>query len=448
MPAEATRPSAHAEQVDDKDEGLPGPDDTTGSAFAVGEARRDCQPATPADFHSRDALIPALDHPALSEAEAERVAAIPRRIELLACRPRDADVVHVDLPPGNGLCSVADREVFELELRRRLVVRRDLDLRLLVCRHSETVSAHAARRGAYPAVVPSFADLLASRPVLLADGATGTNYHKMGIEPGVAPEEWVFDAPDNVRELHRRFLDAGSDLVLTCTFGATTPRLAHGPLAGRAREVNLRAAELARDAAGRDRLVAGSMGPTGQLPEPYGLLTRELCVEAYAEQALALADGGVDLLVLETFFALEEALWAIEGVQGTSDLPLVMSFSFDQGTHTMMGLSPADVVAAVKPLGVAALGANCGRSLEDTDAIVDELIDARPGVPLWIKPNAGIPHMVGDNVVYDADPETLADHIRGYADKGARIVGGCCGSTPEHIAAIARALGSQTPASS
>ena len=293
--------------------------------------------------------------------------------------------------------------------------------------------------------MPSFVDLLASRPVLLADGATGTNYQNMGIEPGVAPEEWVFDAPDNVRALHRRFLDAGSDLVLTCTFGATTPRLADGPLAGRGREVNVRAAELARDAAGDDRLVAGSLGPTGQLPEPYGLLTREVCVEAFAEQARALADGGVDLLVLETFFALEEALWAIEGVQSASDLPLVMSFSFDQGTHTMMGLSPADVVAAVEPLGVAALGANCGRSLADTDTIVDEFLAAASGLPLWIKPNAGVPRIVGDTVVYDADPELLASHVRAYADKGARIVGGCCGSTPEHIAAIARALGGQPP---
>jgi 5-methyltetrahydrofolate--homocysteine methyltransferase len=262
----------------------------------------------------------------------------------------------------------------------------------------------------------------------------------MGIEPGVAPEEWVFDEPDNVRALHRRFLDAGSDLVLTCTFGATTPRLADGPLAGRAREVNLRAAELARDAAGDDRLVAGSLGPTGQLPEPYGLLTREVCVEAYAEQARALTDGGVDLLVLETFFALEEALWAIEAIQSVSDLPLVLSFSFDQGTHTMMGLSPTDVVEAVAPLGVAALGANCGRSLDDTDAIVREFVAAAPELPLWIKPNAGIPRIVGDTVVYDADPEMLAAHVRAYTDQGARIVGGCCGSTPEHIAAIARAL--------
>src|SRR6185437_7916624 len=129
--------------------------------------------------------------------------------------------------------------------------------------------------------MPSFLDLLAEKSVLVADGATGTNYQNMGIEPGVAPEEWVFDAPDNVLELHRRFFDAGCDLVLTCTFGATTPRLADGPLAGRAIEVNTRAAELAREAVGSGRLVAGSLGPTGQLVEPYGVLTRETCVAAY-----------------------------------------------------------------------------------------------------------------------------------------------------------------------
>jgi 5-methyltetrahydrofolate--homocysteine methyltransferase len=228
--------------------------------------------------------------------------------------------------------------------------------------------------------------------------------------------------------------------VLTCTFGATTPRLADGPLAGRTTELNVRAAELARDAVGDGLLVAGSLGPTGQLVEPYGLLTREIGVEAYAEQAQALSDGGVDLLVLETFFALDEALWAIEGAQSATDLPLVASFSFDQGTRTMMGLSPTDVVEAVEPLGVAALGANCGRSLEDTDAIVTEMLAASSGIPLWIKPNAGVPRIVGDAVVYEADPDMLAEHLRRYADQGARIVGGCCGTTPEHVAAIARAL--------
>jgi methionine synthase I (cobalamin-dependent) len=289
--------------------------------------------------------------------------------------------------------------------------------------------------------MPSFLDLLAERTVLLADGATGTNYQNMGLEPGVAPEEWVVDAPENVLELHRRFVEAGSDLLLTCTFGATTPRLADGPLAGRTVEVNQLAAELAREAAGPDRLVAGSLGPTGQLIEPYGVLTQEACVAAYAEQAGALAEGGVDLLVLETFFQLEEGLWAVEGAKSATDVPIAVCFSFDQGTRTMMGLAPAEVVASFEPLGVVALGANCGRSLADTDLIVDEFVAASPGVPLWVKPNAGVPRVVGDAVIYDADPAALAEHVAGYVERGARIVGGCCGSTPEHVAAIARALG-------
>jgi 5-methyltetrahydrofolate--homocysteine methyltransferase len=289
--------------------------------------------------------------------------------------------------------------------------------------------------------VPSLTDALASRPVLVADGATGTNYQNMGIEPGVAPEEWVVDAPDKVRELHRRFRDAGSDIVLTCSFGASSLRLADEALHGRAVEVNRRAAELARDAVGEDVLVAGSLGPTGHLADPLGPLTRELAVATFAEQAAALADGGVDFLVLETFFSLDEGLWAVEGVQGASDLPLVVSYSFDQGTKTMMGLTPTQVVAAFAPLGVAAIGANCGKSLDETDTIVEELVAAADGLPLWVKPNAGVPRMVGDQVIYDAGPEDLAAHAARYVDRGARIVGGCCGSTPEHVAAIASVLG-------
>jgi 5-methyltetrahydrofolate--homocysteine methyltransferase len=276
--------------------------------------------------------------------------------------------------------------------------------------------------------------------VLIADGGTGTNYQTMGLPLGAAPEEWLFDAPEKVVELHEAFISAGSDLILTCTFGATGLRLEDGPLAGRGRDVNLRAAELARAASDGRALVAGSMGPTGQLCEPLGPLTLERCADEFAEQARALAEGGVDLLVLETFFALEEAVAAIEGVQRASDLSLVVSFSFDQGTRTMMGLSPTDALGAVLPLGVAGVGANCGRSLADMDRIVPEIVAAAGETPVWIKPNAGIPRIVGDAVVYDADPETLASHLRTYIDQGARIVGGCCGSTPAHIEATAHAL--------
>lgn len=286
----------------------------------------------------------------------------------------------------------------------------------------------------------SFTAALANGSVLLADGATGTNYQDMGMEPGVAPEEWVFDAPDQVADLHRRFANAGADLVLTCTFGASPVRLLDGPLAGRARELNQRGAELAREAVGDDVLVAGSIGPSGQLAEPLGPLGHEEAVQAFTEQARGLVDGGVDLLVLETFFALDEALWATEAVRAVTDLPLVTSFSFDQGTRTMMGLSPADVVAAVEPLGVAAVGANCGRSLDDTAALVSEFAATGSTIPLWIKPNAGVPQVTAEGVVYPEGPESFGARVAEFAAAGARVVGGCCGSTPAHLAALGRAL--------
>ena len=276
--------------------------------------------------------------------------------------------------------------------------------------------------------------------VLLADGATGTNYQRMGIEPGVAPEEWVFNEPEKVQELHRRFVEAGSRLVLTCTFGGSSLRLSDERLAGRGPELNRRAVELAREAVGDRVLVAGSIGPTGHLTDPLGPLTRELAVSTFAEQAGALAAGGADLLVLETFFSLDEGLWAVEGIRSATGLPLVVSYSFDQGTRTMMGLTPTQVVEAFAPLGVDAVGANCGKSLADTDLIVDELLAAAGDLPLWVKPNAGVPRIVGEEVVYDAGPEDLARHAASYVARGVKVVGGCCGSTPEHIAAIAAVL--------
>lgn len=291
--------------------------------------------------------------------------------------------------------------------------------------------------------MPDFTDLLNTRGVLLADGAIGTNFQDMGIEPGIAPEEWVLEEPERVRELHRRFARAGADMVLTCSFGGSPIRLEDGPLAGRARELNARAAELAKEAVEGEALVAGSVGPTGQLADPFGPLTADRARAAFAAQGAALAEGGADLLVLETFFALDEGLWAAEAIREATDLPIVLSFSFDQGTRTMMGLSPADVVTATAPLKLAALGANCGRSLDDTAELVVQFHAAGPDVPLWIKPNAGVPQIVADAVVYPEGPESFAQRLAGFAEQGARIVGGCCGSTPAHIAALRAALDGQ-----
>jgi 5-methyltetrahydrofolate--homocysteine methyltransferase len=285
-----------------------------------------------------------------------------------------------------------------------------------------------------------FVDRLNAGEILVADGATGTSYQAMGLSIGVAPEEWVEDHPDRVIGLHRAFIEAGSDIILTDTFGGTPIRLRETRFADRAGELNRRAAKLASEAAaGTHVLVAGSMGPTGMLMDPLGDLTASAAADAYAEQAAGLVAGGVDLLLLETFFALEEAVAAVEGIRRVTALPLVVSFSFDQGTRTMMGVSPAAMVKAIVPLGVAAIGANCGRSLEDMARVVDELASQDAGVPLWIKPNAGLPRMDGDVARYDTTPETMASFAERFMEAGARIVGGCCGSSPAHVAAIAAA---------
>jgi methionine synthase I (cobalamin-dependent) len=239
--------------------------------------------------------------------------------------------------------------------------------------------------------------------------------------------------------LHRAFIEAGADIILTNTFGATSLRLRESRYAGRALDLNHAAAALAREATSTSPgvLVAGSMGPTGMLMDPLGELTPSAAADAYAEQAGALTEGGVDLLLLETFFALDEALAAIEGVRRSSALPLVVSFSFDRGTRTMMGVSPTRVVEAIAPLDVAAIGANCGRSLQDMEQVLHEFAALNAAIPLWIKPNAGLPSMVGDIARYETGPAKMAEFARRFVDAGAQVVGGCCGSSPDHIRAIA-----------
>src|ERR1700674_4369248 len=287
----------------------------------------------------------------------------------------------------------------------------------------------------------SFVDRLKAGEVLIADGATATNYQQMGMAIGVGPEDWISDQPEKVLGLHRAFIEAGSDIILTDTFGATSPRLRESRYAGRPSDWNRRAVALAREAASTSPgvLVAGSMGPTGMLMEPLGELTAAAAANAYAEQAGALSEGGVDLLLLETFFALDEALAAIEGVRRATALPLVVFFSFDRGTRTMMGLSPTQVIESIAPLEVAAIGANCGRSLDDMERVVHEFVKLNAGIPLWIKPNAGLPRLVGDLARHDTGPAEMGACARRDVDAGAQVVGGCCGSSPEHIRAIAAA---------
>ncbi len=291
-------------------------------------------------------------------------------------------------------------------------------------------------------MVKSFRDRLTSGEVLVADGATGTNLQALGLPPGASPEEWIFSQPDQIRSLQRSFVDAGSDLLLTCTFGGTRIRLKETPYADRVVELNRRAVELAREAADDHTLIGGSMGPLGSLLKPFGPIEYEAAVAAYAEQAQALSEGGVDVLVIETHFALEEAQAAVEGARQVSQLPLVVSFSYDRGVRTMMGVKPAQVVEKFKTLDVAAIGANCGTTLENMEKIVQEYAAVKSGLFLWAKPNAGLPSVdaATGRSFYSVAPEQMGAFAKRYVAIGARIVGGCCGSTPEHVRAIAQAV--------
>jgi 5-methyltetrahydrofolate--homocysteine methyltransferase len=201
---------------------------------------------------------------------------------------------------------------------------------------------------------------------------------------------------------------------------------------------------LAREAAslGEGVMVAGSMGPTGALFKPYGPLTPEEAVATYAEQARALTEGGVDFLLIETMFALDEAMAAVQGARQTSSLPIVVSFSYDRGVRTMMGVKPAQVVETFKPLGVVAIGANCGTTLENMEKLVNEYAAIDTDLAIWAKPNAGLPVMQAESAtaVYEVTPEQMAEYASRNVQSGAQIIGGCCGSTPAHITAIAKAV--------
>jgi len=292
-----------------------------------------------------------------------------------------------------------------------------------------------------------FSDRLNAGEVLVADGATGTNLQAVGLPPGTTPEDWVFDQPDRIRALQRSFVEAGSDLILTCTFGGTRIRLKESRYADRAAELNRRAVELARAATNDRTLIGGSMGPLGSLLKPFGPIEYTEAVAAYAEQAQALSEGGVDVLVIETHFALDEAQAAVEGARQVSPLPLVVSFSYDRGVRTMMGVKPAQVAEKFQSMGVTAIGANCGTTLENMEKIVQEYAAAlaaaaKSGLFLWAKPNAGLPSVEAatGRSVYSVTPEQMGEFAKRYVTLGARIVGGCCGSAPAHVRAIAQAV--------
>ncbi|MBK8417613.1 homocysteine S-methyltransferase family protein [Candidatus Villigracilis saccharophilus] len=288
-----------------------------------------------------------------------------------------------------------------------------------------------------------FLERLNGGEILVADGATGSNLQKMGLKPGKPPEDLIIDDPDTLLKLASFFAQAGSDIILTCTFGGTRMRMKDSKYQDRMPEVNMRAVEIARKAASLNNgMVAGSMGPVGGLLKPYGPLEPEDVKATFAEQAKALAEGGVDLLLIETMFSFEETNAAFEGARSVTDLPIVVSFSYDRGVRTMMGVKPKDVIKRYTEMGAVMIGANCGTTLENMESVVKEYAATVPNFPLWVKPNAGVPHMdiQTEQGVYDMTPEDMGNYAKKYVELGAKVVGGCCGNTPEHIAAIAKAV--------
>lgn len=283
-------------------------------------------------------------------------------------------------------------------------------------------------------------DVLSKKSIVVTDGATGTMLQRAGLPAGAPSELWILENPDGVRNLHRGYLEAGCDAILTDTFGGSRLKLDNNRLGDKAVEINRTAAQLAKEMAADKALVFGDIGPTGKILEPLGPLTYADAVKTFAEQAKALAEGGVDAIVVETMSDLNEAKAAIEGVRQVCDLFLVTTMSFDTRGRTMMGVKPAMAARELLALGVDVIGANCGRTLEETLTAIKEMRQTAPDALLWAKPNAGLPHMEGGDTVYDVTPEVMAEYALKFAAEGVRFFGGCCGSTPEHIRAAAHAL--------
>jgi len=292
--------------------------------------------------------------------------------------------------------------------------------------------------------------LLAERPHLLADGATGTNLFEAGLATGEAPEMWNFEHPEKIEALHQSMVDAGADIILTNSFGGSRYRLKLHKAQDRVAEINRRAVEIARkvaDRAGRPVVVAASIGPTGELFEPLGPLTHADGVAAFAEQARAQAAAGADVLWIETMSSKDEVRAAAEGAASTG-LPYVCTLSFDTNGRTMMGLMPgehAQLCHEMNPRPIA-YGANCGvGAAELIAAIVNMSGSAEPGDVIVAKGNCGIPYYHEGKIRYDGTPELMADYVRLARDAGARIIGGCCGTSPTHLAAMREALDHYVP---
>lgn len=294
--------------------------------------------------------------------------------------------------------------------------------------------------------------LLRDKHALVADGGMGTSLFELGLRPGGTPEVWNVERPDLIASVHRGFVEAGSDIILTNTFGGTRARLDLDGQGDRVDELNRAAVEVARGVAGevgRPVVVAGSVGPTGSLFEPLGELTHRAAVELFREQMEALAEAGADVLWIETLSSTEELAAAVEAASSTG-LPIVTTMSFDTHGKTMMGVPPSRLADwwSEAPWVPVAVGANCGVGPADVIRAVADIHESAPELVVVAKANCGVPQLIEGTLWYPTASDSMSDYARLALDAGARIVGACCGSVPEHIAQIREVVDTHTPVDS
>jgi len=283
---------------------------------------------------------------------------------------------------------------------------------------------------------------LTEKQVLLADGAWGTELARHGLSAGVAPESWNLENPDAVRRVAAAYVKAGADIVLTNTFGGSPAKLDKAGLRDQTAEINRIGAALSREAVAGKALVFASVGPTGEMLEPLGTATESDMTAWFAEQIAALAEGGADALVVETMSDLNEILCALRAARDVCALPVATTMTFSKGPRgyaTMMGVRPEKAAAALADAGADIVGANCGGGIEDAVELA-RLMRPATDAPLWLKPNAGLPQLVGGKTVFKETPDDMAARIPALVEAGARIVGGCCGTGPDHIRRFAEEL--------
>ena len=276
---------------------------------------------------------------------------------------------------------------------------------------------------------------LAEKKLLIADGAWGTELAKRGLPAGEAPERWNLENPDEVRAVAASYVEAGADIVITNTFGGSLPKLEKAGLGDKLAEVNRRGVELSKDAAAARALVFASIGPCGEMPAPLGTASEEDMTAWFAQQVQAMVQAAPDGILIETMTDLAEVKAALRAVKENCALPVVTSMTFDRGAKgfaTMMGVKPDQAAEELTRAGADIVGANCGSGIEDIIEVA-KLMRPVTDLPLWFKPNAGLPELVDGKTVFKQTPDEMVKHFPALVHAGADIIGGCCGTTPEHI---------------